>query len=134
MQGRVQGFEVVPVGLRLGAPGPNESQVPEDPVDLINPRSAISGSRELEMRTSRHLYLDLHKITPRITEWVKTKTHWPRNVMGIAGKWLKEGLQERCITRDLKWELQRDHLSSVGCVPYPNRSVLRIADEPTTVG
>ncbi len=74
-----------------------------DPVDLINPRSTISGSTNLEMRTAKHLYLSLDKIMPQLTEWVESKTNWPKNVVGIAGKWLKEGLQERCITRDLKW-------------------------------
>lgn len=74
-----------------------------DPVDLINPRSTISNSTNLEVRTSRHLYLNLAKMQERISDWVDRQTTWPKNVVGIARKWLNEGLRARCITRDLQW-------------------------------
>ena len=31
------------------------------------------------------------------------EAEWPALVTSVARKWLKEGLRERCITRDLKW-------------------------------
>ncbi len=75
-----------------------------DPTDLINPRSTISGSTNLEIRETKHLFLNLPKIEPKLAEWVKTREpYWPEIAYSIAQKWLKEGLQERCITRDLKW-------------------------------
>ena len=75
-----------------------------DPTDLKNPRSAISGSSRLEVRKTKHLFLDLPKLQPLIEKWVKTKEFvWPDLPYTIAQKWLKEGLKERCITRDLKW-------------------------------
>lgn len=75
-----------------------------EPTDLINPRSSVSGSTNLEVRETRHLFLNLPKLEKRLGEWIKTKEpFWPDVAYTIAQKWLKEGLQERCITRDLKW-------------------------------
>lgn len=75
-----------------------------EPTDLINPRSTISGSTDLEVRETKHLFLKLPLLEQRLGEWVKSKEpFWPDVAYSIAQKWLKEGLQERCITRDLKW-------------------------------
>lgn len=75
-----------------------------EPTDLINPRSSVSGSTNLEVRETKHLFLNLPKLEKRLDEWIKTKEpFWPDVAYTIAQKWLKEGLQERCITRDLKW-------------------------------
>lgn len=75
-----------------------------EPTDLINPRSTISGSTNLEIRETKHLFLNLPKIEEKLTAWLKTKEGmWPDVAYSIAKKWLKEGLQLRCITRDLKW-------------------------------
>lgn len=75
-----------------------------EPTELINPRSTISGSTNLEVRETKHLFLKLPLLEKRLAEWVKTKEpFWPDVAYSIAQKWLKEGLQERCITRDLKW-------------------------------
>lgn len=75
-----------------------------EPTDLINARSTISGSTNLEVRETKHLFLNLPKIEPQLVEWLKTKeAFWPDVAYSIAKKWLKEGLQPRCITRDLKW-------------------------------
>ncbi len=75
-----------------------------EPTDLINARSTISGSENLEVRETKHLFLNLPKIEERLTDWLATKEAlWPDVAYSIAKKWVKEGLQPRCITRDLKW-------------------------------
>ena len=74
-----------------------------DPPDLVEPRCAVCGGSRLEVRESRHLFLDLPKATPLVEQWIATKDHWPRGTLSIAQKWLNEGLRERCITRDLEW-------------------------------
>ena len=75
-----------------------------DPTDLINPRSAISGSPNIEIRETKHLFLQLPKMEAELNQWIETKKGlWPDIAYSIAKKWLKEGLQERGITRDLKW-------------------------------
>ena len=73
------------------------------PTDLIEPRSAISGSTDVEVRTSRHLFLRLDQLSDDVRSWVDVQTNWPNLTRSIAYKWLDEGLQSRGITRDLKW-------------------------------
>jgi methionyl-tRNA synthetase len=75
-----------------------------DPIDLINPRSSISGSTNLEVRESRHLFLRLTLLAGEIENWIDDRSRvWPPLVTSIARKWLKEGLHDRGITRDLSW-------------------------------
>src|SRR6185295_5017544 len=75
-----------------------------DPTDLINPRSALSGSSDIEIRESAHLFLRQSAFSGRLREWIDTKKDsWPQLVTSIAYKWLDEGLQDRGITRDVEW-------------------------------
>ncbi|MBS0124649.1 methionine--tRNA ligase [Thetidibacter halocola] len=76
-----------------------------DPVDLINPHSTISGSTDLEMRETKHLYLRQSVMKDQIEEWIDTREGWPVLTTSIAKKWLNDGdgLQDRGITRDLDW-------------------------------
>ncbi len=76
-----------------------------DPTDLLNPRSAISGSTDLEVRETKHLYLRQSAMRDEIRAWIDTKTDWPILTTSIARKWLDDGdgLQDRGITRDLDW-------------------------------
>jgi len=76
-----------------------------DPTDLINPRSAISGSTNLEVRATKHLYLRQRALKDQIAEWIDSKKDWPILTTSIARKWLNDGdgLQDRGITRDLDW-------------------------------
>ncbi|MFC8666573.1 MULTISPECIES: methionine--tRNA ligase [Streptomyces] len=75
-----------------------------DPTDLINPRSAISGSTELEVRETKHLFLLQSKLQHEVEEWVaRHEDEWPQLASSIARKWLTEGLHDRAITRDLDW-------------------------------
>jgi methionyl-tRNA synthetase len=76
-----------------------------DPVDLINPYSTISGSTDLEMRDTKHLYLLQSKLKNDIEAWIDSQTGWPVLTTSIAKKWLHDGdgLQDRGITRDLDW-------------------------------
>ena len=75
-----------------------------DPVDLINPRSAVSGSTDIEIRDSSHLFLKQSQFVPQLREWIDGhKSDWPPLVYSIANKWLEEGLHDRGITRDVEW-------------------------------
>jgi methionyl-tRNA synthetase len=75
-----------------------------DPTDLIDPRSAVSGSHDIEIRDSAHLFLKQSDFVPRLREWIDGhKNDWPHLVSSIANKWLDEGLRDRGITRDLEW-------------------------------
>ena len=76
-----------------------------DPTDLINPRSTISGSTDLEVRETKHLYLRQRALRDKLAAWIDSKTDWPILTTSIAKKWLNDGdgLQDRGITRDLHW-------------------------------
>ncbi|MEX0309900.1 MAG: methionine--tRNA ligase [Tateyamaria sp.] len=79
-----------------------------DPTDLINPRSAVSGSSDLEVRETKHLYLCQSALKDDLDSWIDSKTDWPVLTTSIAKKWLHDGdgLQDRGITRDLDWGIQ----------------------------
>ena len=74
-----------------------------DPIELIEPYSAVSGSKNLEVRDTRHLQLKQTAMEARIRAWVDAADGWPQFAKSIAYKWLDEGLRDRTITRDLKW-------------------------------
>jgi len=76
-----------------------------DPTDLINPRSTISGSTNLEERETKHLYLMQRALKDKLEAWIDSKADWPILTTSIAKKWLNDGdgLQDRGITRDLHW-------------------------------
>lgn len=76
-----------------------------DPTDLIDARSTISGSTDLEVRETKHLYLRQSAVKDQIATWIDSKTDWPILTTSIAKKWLTDGdgLQDRGITRDLAW-------------------------------
>ncbi len=79
-----------------------------DPTELIEPRSAVSGSTEIELRDSAHVFLLQSRLAGSIREWVDTKEDWPQLTRSIAYKWLDEGLEDRGITRDLAWGIPVD--------------------------
>jgi methionyl-tRNA synthetase len=75
-----------------------------DPADLIKPRSALSGSTDIEIRDSAHLFLKQSEFVAALRKWINGhKADWPVLVTSIANKWLDEGLHDRGITRDLEW-------------------------------
>jgi methionyl-tRNA synthetase len=79
-----------------------------DPTDLVDARSAVSGSTELEVVETRHLFLLQSQLADRLEEWIDGRVGWPNLVTSIAKKWLNEGLRDRGITRDLSWGVPVD--------------------------
>lgn len=76
-----------------------------DPTDLVDPRCGVCGKTP-KARETRHLYLDLPKILPKLEEWIDKASvdgFWARNAIQMTKSWIRDGLKERCITRDLKW-------------------------------
>jgi len=79
-----------------------------EPTDLIDPRSAVSGSTNLEVRKSRHLFLKQSLLADEVRAWIDKQHDWPVLTTSIAYKWLDEGLRDRGITRDLEWGVPVD--------------------------
>jgi len=62
------------------------------PADLLHPRSAISGSTDIEIRGSKHLFLRQSLFSAKLRAWIEGKRdRWPLLVTSIALKWLDEG-------------------------------------------
>jgi methionyl-tRNA synthetase len=75
-----------------------------DPTDLVDARSAVSGSTELEVRETTHLFLLQSRLESEVAAFVEAHgAEWPTLASSIARKWLTEGLLDRAITRDLEW-------------------------------
>ena len=76
-----------------------------DPTELINPKCSVCGHTP-EIRKTKNLYINLPKALPMLEKWIdKTSKEgfWAKNAIQITSSWIRDGLQERCITRDLKW-------------------------------
>ena len=71
--------------------------------DLINPRSAISGSQPV-LRETKHWYLPLDRHEAFLRHWILDgHKEWKTNVYGQCKSWLDGGLQPRAVSRDLNW-------------------------------
>lgn len=76
-----------------------------DALDLINPKCKLCGAKP-ELRKSKHIFIDLAKVTPELKEWIdvqSVKGKWSDNAKQFTDNLLKDGLHGRCISRDLKW-------------------------------
>ena len=76
-----------------------------DPTDLIDAECSVCGAKP-EMRKTKNLYLNLPTLLPRLQAWLdkaSVEGFWARNAVQTTNSWIRDGLQERCITRDLKW-------------------------------
>ncbi len=74
-----------------------------DPTELINPQSAISGSKPVR-RTTKNWYLPLNDYQEWLKQWILDgHKEWRPNVYGQCKSWLDMDLQPRAMTRDLDW-------------------------------
>ena len=73
------------------------------PLDLIDPKSTISGSKPV-LRETKHWYLPLDKHEQWLKQWIlENHKEWKANVYGQCKSWLDMGLQPRAVSRDLDW-------------------------------
>ncbi|KYK27573.1 methionine--tRNA ligase [Thermoplasmatales archaeon SG8-52-1] len=73
-----------------------------DPQELTDVRCKICGSLP-EIQTSDHLFFSLSKFESKLIKWMKYKKHWKPSVLKFTQNWLKNGLKDRAITRDIDW-------------------------------
>ena len=77
-----------------------------DPVDLRDAVYVQDGERyPVEVRDTEHLFLKLSAFEAQLLAWVEPKTSWRPNVRNFTRGFLKEGLKDRAITRNLDWGL-----------------------------
>ena len=76
-----------------------------DPIELKEPKCHTCGSTP-EVRETKHLYIDLPALSDKLNAWVEKASvegRWADNAINMTKAWIRDGLQERGITRDLKW-------------------------------
>lgn len=76
-----------------------------EPTELIHPHCSVCGTTPI-VKSTKHLYLDLPKILPLLEKWMSEaseKGFWAKNAVQVTKSWIRDGLKERAITRDLKW-------------------------------
>ena len=76
-----------------------------DPTELIDPRCSVCSSRPV-IKETKHLFIDLMAILPKLRNWIESaaeKGFWARNAVQMTYAWMRDGLKERAITRDLNW-------------------------------
>ncbi|MCR4626563.1 MAG: methionine--tRNA ligase [Treponema sp.] len=79
-----------------------------DPTMLLKPKCHTCGSTP-EVRETKHLYIDLPAIAPKLEEWLEKASvegRWSANAIQMTKAWIRDGLNERAITRDLKWGIK----------------------------
>ena len=70
--------------------------------ELIDPHCGICGTTPV-FRDTEHFFLKLSAFADQLSAWVKGQKHWRQNVVNLTERYLKEGLRDRAITRDIKW-------------------------------
>jgi methionyl-tRNA synthetase len=73
-----------------------------DPVDLVDPRSKLTGATP-ELRETEHFFFLLPKLGERMLAWLESRDGWRPHVINWALGFVREGLQDRAITRDIDW-------------------------------
>ena len=81
---------------------------PMDAKDLINIRSRLHGDMP-EFRDTTHFFLKLSAFEEALTTWVEAQEHWRPNVRNFTLAYLRDGLRDRAITRDLEWGVPVPH-------------------------
>jgi len=80
----------------------DECGKPLNPSELRDLRCHLCSSPP-RFKSSEHFFLRLSSFQDQLTAWIRQQTHWRRNVLGGAWRFLNEGLRDRAITRDLDW-------------------------------
>lgn len=76
-----------------------------EPELLINPKCAVCGTTP-EFKETNHLYLALSQLKDELTEFVERHNAWRKNALAFSRKYIKEGLRDRAVTRDLDWGIE----------------------------
>lgn len=88
------------------------------PLDLINPKSMISGNAPV-LKETKHWYLPLQNYQKRLEKYIlEDHRDWKTNVYGQCKSWLDQGLESRAVTRDLDWGIPVPVTGAEGKVLY----------------
>jgi methionyl-tRNA synthetase len=80
----------------------DECGKPMNPAELIDTHCRICGATPV-FKDSEHLFFKLSHFQVELSDWVEKQTHWRPNTLNLTRRYLKEGLRDRAITRDIDW-------------------------------
>jgi len=75
---------------------------PMNPGEMVDPHCRLCGGTP-QFQDSEHFFFKLSDFQRQLGDWVKKQSHWRPNVMNLTKRYLKEGLRDRAITRDIDW-------------------------------
>ncbi len=82
-------------------------------LELKNPRSIISGEPPVVRKTT-HWYMRFGEFQKFLEEYIESKSsEWKENVLQQSRSWLRQGLADRAITRDLNWGVRLDKVPGI---------------------
>ena len=76
-----------------------------EPTELKNPKCMLCGGAP-ETRETEHFFLKLSAFEQPLLDWLKDKKYWRQNVLTFTENWLRNGLKDRAITRDITWGIK----------------------------
>ncbi|KAM1049779.1 hypothetical protein ACFX11_031847 [Malus domestica] len=82
-----------------------------NPTELKDPKCKVCKSTP-RIRDTNHLFLELPLLKDKLEQYINEMSvagSWSQNAIQATNAWLKEGLRQRCITRDLKWGVPVPH-------------------------
>jgi methionyl-tRNA synthetase len=82
-------------------------------LELKNPRSIVSGEPPVVKKTT-HWYMRFGQFQQFLEEYIESKAdEWKENVLQQSRSWLRQGLADRAITRDLTWGVRLDKVPGI---------------------
>ncbi|KAK6161743.1 hypothetical protein DH2020_005124 [Rehmannia glutinosa] len=82
-----------------------------NPTELLEPKCKVCHNTP-RIRDTNHLFLELPLLKGKLEEYINSMSvagGWSQNAIQATNAWLREGLKQRCITRDLKWGVPVPH-------------------------
>ncbi len=73
-----------------------------EPPQLIQPKCKICGKAPV-MQATFHYFFKLSQFQQQLKKWIDSKSGWRNNVINFCNNWFSEGLEDRAVTRDLRW-------------------------------
>ena len=82
-------------------------------IELKNPKSIITGETP-EVRRTTHWYFKFQEFQQFLENYIESHSQdWKENVLQQSRSWLKLGLTERAITRDLPWGVKLEEIDEI---------------------
>jgi len=73
-----------------------------DSQELKEVKCKICGGNP-KLKETEHLFFALSKYESKLVKWIENKKYWKASVNNFTKNWLKDGLKDRAISRDINW-------------------------------